>query len=283
MYLVDGTFELFRCFHGAPRATNNSGEEVGAGRALLATLVALLEHRNVTHAAVAFDSIIAPAATSGPSSAEDLIGAQQPLAAEIVRALGLTLWPAGRFQADDLLATGASRLTEDPAVDQVVICTTDNDLNQSVRGRRVVLLDRIRDIETDEEAVRARYGVGPEQIPDLFALVGDRSDGLAGLPGWGAKSAATVLSRYGRIEDIPADPAEWDVTVRRADRLATVLRERHEEAILGRELSVRRPDLPMTVELDALAWRGAHREQIAAVVSRLDDDSAVTRITRWQE
>ena len=110
VYLVDGTFELFRCFHGAPRATGASGQEVGAARALLATLVALLGRHDVTHVAVAFDSVIAPLATSGPPSAEDLIGAQQPLAADVVRALGIPCWPAGRFQADDLLATAAARL-----------------------------------------------------------------------------------------------------------------------------------------------------------------------------
>jgi 5'-3' exonuclease len=281
VYLIDGTFELFRCYHGAPRATGPSGDEVGAARALFATLVALLTNAKVTHGAVAFDSVIAPARGTGAPTAESLIGAQQSLAADVVRALGLTLWPAGRFQADDLLATGAARLATDARVERIVICTTDNDLAQCVRGERVVLLDRIRDVVTDEHAVRAKFGVAPAQIPDLFALTGDRSDGLAGLPGWGLKSAATMLRRYGSIDHIPDDPADWDVEVRGRDRLATVLNERREEALLGRELSIRRADLPLEVTLDAVGWHGARRDLVERLVIELGDDSVVDRIHRW--
>lgn len=281
VYLVDGTFELFRCFHGAPRAEGPSGDEVGAARALLATLVALLANADVTHAAVAFDSVIAPARSPGAATAESLIGAQQPLAADIVRALGITLWPAGRFQADDLLATAAADLAADALVDRVVICTTDNDLAQCVRGERVVLLDRIRDVVTDEDAVRAKFGVAPAQIPDLFALTGDRSDGLAGLPGWGLKSAATMLDRYGSIDDIPDDPADWEVDVRGRDRLAATLSERRSEALLGRELSIRRADLPLAATLEAVGWQGARRDLVERLVTVLGDDSVVDRIPRW--
>ncbi|MCE9623310.1 MAG: flap endonuclease [Actinomycetia bacterium] len=283
VYLVDGTFELFRCFHGAPRAKGRSGAEVGAARGLLATFVSLLAKNEVTHIAIAFDSIVAPAKSPGPPSAEALIGAQQPLAAAIVRALGVTLWPAGRFQADDLLATGAARLAEDSDVDRVIICTTDNDLAQCVRGERVVVLDRIRQVVTDEARVRAQFGVTPQQIPDLFALIGDRSDGLAGLPGWGPKSAAAVLQRYGSVATIPDDHKQWDVAVRGAERLAAVLRERREETVLSRELSIRRDDLPLPVSLSALEWRGARRELVDELVAELDDDSTVARIPRWAD
>lgn len=282
VYLVDGTFELFRCFHGAPRAKGPGGDEVGAARALLATLVSLLSKREVTHIAVAFDSVIAPPRTKGPPTADALIGAQQPLAADVVRALGVTLWPAGRFQADDLLATGAARLSEDDRVGRVVICTTDNDLTQCVRGERVILLDRIRDAETDEAGVRAKFGVTPQQIPDLFGLIGDRSDGIAGVPGWGKVSAAILLNRYGRIDDIPDDPADWDVAVRSRDRLAAALRERRAEALLARDLSVKRSDLPVPATLGNLEWSGARRELIEALVGELDDDAVVERITHWQ-
>ncbi len=281
VYLVDGTFELFRCFHGAPHATGRSGTEVGAARGLLATLVSLLAKHDVTHIAVAFDSIVAPLAPPGRPNAEALIGAQQPLAATIVRALGVTLWPAGRFQADDLLATAAARLTEDHDVERVVICTSDNDLAQSVRGERVVVLNRITQVVTDEARVRERFGVAPQQIPDLFALIGDRSDGLAGLPGWGAKSAAAVLRRYGCIESIPDDHNQWDLAVRGAERLAAILRERRAETVLSRELSIRRDDLPLPVSLSAVEWRGARRELIAELVVELDDSSTVERIPRW--
>ncbi len=281
VYLVDGTFELFRCFHGAPRATGPSGDEVGAARALFATLVSLLTKQEITHAAVAFDSVIAPPRTKGPPTVEALIGSQQPFAAEIVRALGLVLWPAGRFQADDLLATGAARLAEDELVDRVVICTTDNDLTQCVRSQRVVLLDRIRDVITDESRVRAKFGVDPEQVPDLFGLIGDRSDGIAGVPGWGIASAAAVLARYRNIEQIPDDPEDWDVTVRGYRRLAATLRERRSEALLARDLSVRRDDLPLPATLQDLAWDGARRDLVSTVAAKLGDDSVVTRIPRW--
>lgn len=283
VFLVDGTFELFRCFHGAPRAKGAKGDEVGAARGLLATLVSLLSKHEVTHAAVAFDSVIAPAPTKGPPTADALIGAQQPLAADIVRALGLVLWPAGRFQADDLLATGAARLADDERVERVVICTTDNDLTQSVRGDRIVLLDRIRDVLTDEAGVRAKFGVDPEQIPDLFGLIGDRSDGIAGVPGWGQVSAAKLLARYRRIEDIPETADDWDVAVRGRDRLAAALRERRAEALLARDLSTKRADLPVPATLDALEWTGARRDLMAALVDRLDDDSTVERIGRWAD
>ncbi|MFW2333903.1 5'-3' exonuclease [Ilumatobacter sp.] len=283
VHLVDGTFELFRCFHGAPRATGPAGDEVGAARALFATLVALLDHQRVTHAAVAFDSVIAPATTKAPASPDDLIGAQQPLAADVVRALGLPVWPAGRFQADDLLASGAVAFAELDDVGQVVVCTTDNDLAQCVRSTRVVLLDRIRGVVTDELAVREKFGVDPEQIPDLFGLVGDRSDGIAGVPGWGQVSAAKALDRYRSIEAIPRIAAEWDVEVRGRERLATALAQRRDEALLARDLSVRRGDLPVPAELAAIEWRGASRPLVERLVERLDDDSTVVRIPRWSD
>lgn len=283
VHLVDGTFELFRCFHGAPRAIGSSGDEVGAARALFATLVALVTHRSVTHGAVAFDSVVAPLPPSGRPSAEDLIGSQQPLAADVVRAVGLPVWPAGRFQGDDLLASGAATYARLDEVEQVVVCTTDNDLTQCVRADRVVLLDRIRDVTTDESAVRDKFGVGPEQIPDLFGLIGDRSDGIAGVPGWGKVSAAKVLGRYGSIDAIPPDPADWDVEVRGRDRLAAALRDRRAEALLARELSVRRADLPVPRQLASIAWHGARQDLVDALVERLDDDSVVERIPRWDE
>jgi 5'-3' exonuclease len=281
VHLVDGTFELFRCFHGAPRAAGPGGREVGAARGLLATLVALLADPEVSHVAVAFDSVVAPPGSARGATAEALIGAQAPLAASIVRALGVTVWPSGRYQADELIATAARLHHEDSEVEQVVICATDNDFAQCVRGDRVVLLDRIRRRVTDEVGVRERFGVAPAQIPDLFALVGDRSDGLPGVPGWGKQSAAAVLARYPRLEDIPLDGA-WDVPVRGAARLAASLRERWDEALLCRDLSVLRSDLPLRTTAEQLAWRGADRIAVDALVEALGDDSAAARITRWR-
>ncbi len=213
-----------------------------------------------------------------------MIAAQVSIAAEIVRALGLTLWPSGRYQADEIIATGAARFAEDDGVEQVVICSTDNDFNQLVRGDRIVVLDRIRRVVTDETAVRARYGVAPQQLPDLFALIGDRSDGLPGVPGWGTKSAAALLNRYGTVDGIPLDETQWDVTgVRNIGRLGAALRERHAEALLCRDLSELRTDLPLRHRVADLEWRGARRDRIEALCAVLDDDSAAARITRWQQ
>lgn len=282
VHLVDGTFELFRCFHGAPRATGAGGREVGAARGLVATLVSLLAEPHVTHVAVAFDSVVSPPASKRDRSPEGLIASQQSLAAEVVRALGLTMWPTGRYQADEMIATAAHRYATDPQVERVVICANDNDFTQCVTGRRVVLLDRIRKRITDEAGVWERFGVRPDQIPDLFALIGDRSDGLPGVPHWGPKSAAHALARFGTLDAIPLDPAAWPTPVRGIERLVASLAERWEEALLCRDLARLRVDLPLRTDVDALAWRGARRDQMAALAAALDDGSALERITRWQ-
>lgn len=282
VHLVDGTFELFRCFHGAPRARSETGREVGAARGVLATLVALLHEPGVSHVAVAFDSVVAPPGAARGGSAEDLIAAQAPLAADAVRALGLPVWPSGRYQADEVLATAAARCAEHADVDQVVICSTDKDFHQCVRGQRVVTLDRVRRVVTDEAAARLRYGVAPALLPDLFALVGDRSDGIAGVPGWGAASAAALLQRYGGLADIPLDPARWEVPVRGASRLAAALAERRDEALLCRDLLELRTDLPVRVDLDALAWHGAHRSRLTELCTTIEDTSVLERVERWR-
>ncbi len=202
VHLVDGTFELFRCFHGAPRATGADGAEVGAVRGVLHTLVALLRQPDVTHVAVAVDQALSPPRSELPPGDEGALASQHGLAAEAIRALGLVIWPmVKRWQADDALATGAVRFAREPDVEQVVVCTPDKDLAQVVQGTRIVLLDRVRKKTYDEAAVLERWGVTPASIPDLLALAGDAADGLPGLPGWGLKSTATVLHRYGTIDE----------------------------------------------------------------------------------
>ena len=184
VHLVDGTFELFRCFHGAPRHVNAKGEEVGAVRGLLHTLLSLLKADDSSHVAVAFDAL---PAVRGPVKDEPgiLIRRQAPLAMDAVRALGIPVWPMVRFQADDALATGARVLSEDAAVTRVLLCTSDTDLFQCIRGERVVVLNRITKTITDEAAFRDRYGVVPSQLPDYLALVGAPAKGLPGVPRWG--------------------------------------------------------------------------------------------------
>lgn len=276
VHLVDGTFELFRCFHGAPRATHD-GAEVGAVRGLLATLVALLREPDVTHVAVAVDQALPPRA----APKDDPLAAQHGLAADAVRALGLPLWPmVKRYQADDALASGAVRFADAPGVEQVVVCTPDKDLAQVVRGDRVVLLDRVRRRVTDEAGVRERWGVPPAAIPDLLALAGDAADGLPGLPGFGLKTAAALLARFGALEAIPLEPAAWDV--RGAERLARTLRDLRHEALLYKALTTLALDVPLPHGLDDLRWPGADRAALEALCARIGDGAVLERIPRWR-
>jgi len=209
VHLVDGTYELFRAYFGAPKKTGLSGREVGASAGILRSLLFLLRDEDVTHVACAFDHVIESFRNdlfagykTGEGVPEDLLS-QFGLAEDVTRALGIVTWPMVEFEADDAIATAAFRFASDPRVEQVVIASPDKDLTQCVRGARVVLWDRRRQIVLDEAGVRAKFGVSPESIPDFLALVGDAADGLPGVFGWGKKSAATVLARYGHIEDIP--------------------------------------------------------------------------------
>jgi 5'-3' exonuclease len=208
--------------------------------------------------------------------------AQFPLAEAAIEALGIVLWPMVELEADDALATAADRWASEPAVERIVICTPDKDLAQCVRGDRVVLRDRRRDLTYDDDAVGAKWGVPPASIPDLLALVGDSADGYPGLPGWGARSAAAVLSRYGSLDEIPPLASEWDVPVRGAPRLAAVLRERREEALLYRTLARLRTDAPLP-QLDPgeLRWRGADRAAFPELCEELGLPRLAARPHRW--
>ncbi len=239
-------------------------------RGLLQTLAALLRQPDVTHVAVAVDQAVTD---------NGEIGAQHGLAADAIRALGLVIWPMiKRFQADDALATGAARFGREDQVAQVVICTPDKDLAQCVSGTRVVLLDRMRQRTTDEAGVLERYGVTPGSIPDFLALAGDAADGLPGLPGFGPRSASVLLRRFERIEAIPAEAKDWEVSVRGAERLARTLRERRKEALLYRELTRLFLDVPLQESLDDLSWRGPDREALERLCDRIGDRSVLERL-----
>lgn len=281
IHLVDGTFELFRCFHATPRASAADGREVGAAKGLLQTLVRLVRKEGASHVAVAFDRVVPP--SRDPGRAEDPIREQTQLSADLVRALGFTLWPMIRYQADEALASAASRYKRDPSVEQILICSTDNDFAQCVEGERVVRLDRIRKRVLDEAGVLERFGVVPARIPDLLALVGDASDGLPGIPGFGPKSAAALLNRYGTVEAIPDDPQEWDVPVRGPARLAESLRTRRREAILYRELSTLRTDIPIPDLPQHLEWIGADRPALSRLCEYLAEPSALERIPGFRD
>jgi 5'-3' exonuclease len=187
------------------------------------------------------------------------------------------------FEADDAMATAAARWAEHDGVEQVVIASPDKDLTQCVRENRVVCWDRRRHIVLDEKGVQEKFGVSPASIPDYLALVGDAADGLPGIFGWGKKSTAQVLARYGSIESIPANAADWEVKPRRAYDLAANLRHEKEEALLYRKLATLREDVPLEESLEDLEWRGASRKEIEALSRELADDALVERVHRFQD
>ncbi len=261
VHLVDGTYELFRHFFGAPPHRNAAGNEVAAVRGVVSSVLQLLGD-GATHVGVATDHVIEsfrndlwPGYKTGEGVDPDLWSQAWPLE-EALGALGVMVWPMVELEADDALASGAAVADDDPEVEQVVICTPDKDLGQCVRGDRVVQLDRRKDVLIDEGGVEAKFGVGPASIPDYLALVGDSADGFPGLAGWGAKSAAAVLARWSHIEDIPADPGAWEVTVRSAPKLATTLQECREDALLFKELATLRIDRSLLGSVEDLRWRG---------------------------
>ena len=273
VHLVDGTYELFRNHFGAPPREDPAGRAVGATCGLVRTLVSLVNEPGTTHVACAFDHVIESFRNElfdGYKTGEGLdpeLLAQFPLAERAAAALGIVVWPMVGFEADDAIATAAARFAGDRRVDQVVICSSDKDLAQCVRGRRVVCLDRRRRIVLDEKGVVAKFGVPPAAIPDWLALVGDTADGIPGIPGFGAKTAAALLARFGSLEKIPADPARW--AVRGAERLAATLRERRDDALLYRRLATLRTDVPLAEGLDDLRWRGADRAALEELCAAL--------------
>jgi len=288
LHLVDGTFELFRAYFGAPPALDPQGREVGATLGILRSLLALLHEDGVTHAACAFDHVIEsfrnelfPGYKTSEGVPEDLL-AQFPLAERAAHALGLVVWPMVEFEADDALATAAARWADAPGVEQVVICSPDKDLAQCVRGAKVVCLDRLRRRVLDEPGVVAQFGVGPASIPDWLALVGDAADGIPGIPRWGAKSAAAVLSRHGHVDRIPDRPREWQVDVRGAEALAETLRAQRREVQLYRTLATLRRDVPLEEELHDLRWEGARRDTLVALCDELGEAELVGRVDRWR-
>ena len=287
VHLVDGTYELFRAHFGAFPAIAPDGRNVGATRGLLQTLLTLLRQDDVTHVAVAFDHVIVSFRNelfdgykTGEGTSEDLL-AQFDLAEIATEALGIVTWPMTEYEADDAIATAAIRFADDPRVEQVVICSPDKDLMQVVRGDRIVSLDRRREILTNDAGVVEKFGVPPEAIPDYLALVGDSADGIPGVPRWGAKSASTLLARYGHIEAIPDSELVWDVKVRGAKSMANTLAEHRADAALYKELATLRLDVPLTESLDDLEWKGARRTAFSNLCDELGFGQLRSAPTRW--
>jgi 5'-3' exonuclease len=293
LHLVDATYELFRA-HYAPRppVLGKNGRNLSGVAGLVEQLLFLLREEGATHVGCATDHVIESFRNdlfrgykSSFGMPRDLLD-QFPIAEDAIRALGIVCWPMVEFEADDAIAAACVRFAADPAVEQVVICTPDKDMAQLVDDARVVLLDRRRRITYDEPAVLVKWGVPPSSIPDWLALVGDSSDGYPGLPGWGAKSAAAVLARYGSLEEIPAKASAWDVkSLRGAPVLAATLRERWDEVLLYRSLARLRTaddgvEIPQQ-HVDELRWAGTPRRGWEALCASLGLDQFAGRPHRW--
>lgn len=285
VHLVDGTYELFRYFLSPGAVFDRSAPpELRAVRGVVASILGMLEggatHLGVAtdHAVESFRNALWPGYKTGEGM-DPVLYAQFPPLEDALTALGVVVWPMVEFEADDALAAAAAMAASDPRVGQVVVCSPDKDLAQCVRADRVVQLDRRRGEQRDESGVWKKFGVAPASIPDWLALVGDSADGYPGLPGWGPASAATVLARYGHLEDIPGSAPAWEVSVRGAARLAATLAERREQAVLFRTLATLRLDAPIHARVDALSWTGP-RPDFAAWSERLGTPSLHERASR---
>jgi 5'-3' exonuclease len=260
VYLIDGTYELFRHFYALPPAKDEHGREIAAVRGVVTSLQGLIRS-GATHVAVATDHIIESFRNklwAGYKTGEGIdpaLWSQFPLLEEALPAAGITVWPMVEFEADDALAAAAKAAIEDPRVGRAIICTPDKDLAQCVRGDRVVQLVRRTGKMFNEAGVIEKFGVPPASIPDYLALVGDAADGFPGLPGWGAKSSAAVLARFLHLEAIPADARDWHVNVGSAVKLAATLETFREEAMLFRTLATLRTDIPLFDDVDELRVR----------------------------
>ena len=261
VYLIDGTYELFRHFFALPPTADANGREVGAVRGVLASVVSMIEG-GATHIGVATDHVVESFRNDlyrGYKTSEGVppeLLSQFPVLEEALRAMGVVVWPMVYYEADDALASAALKASRDHRVSRVFICTPDKDLSQCVVGSRVVQLDRRRDIVRDEAAVVEKFGVVPKSIPDYLAVVGDSADGFPGVPGWGSKAAAAVLSRYRHLEKIPKDWRKWHSSITRARSLSAALINAWSDALLFRTLATLRLDVPVFGAVEDLRWRG---------------------------
>ena len=282
VYLIDGTYELFRHFFAVPSAKDNRGREIGAVRGVLTSLLSMMK-AGETRIGVATDHVIEsfrnalwPGYKTSAGIPADL-HAQFPLLEDALTALGVVVWPMIEYEADDALASAAAIAARDPRVGRVLVCTPDKDLAQVVSGTRVVQMDRRARTIRDEAGVVAKFGVPPASIPDYLALVGDAADGYPGLPGWGAKSAAAVLARFGHLEQIPPDSRTWGVNAARPAVLSATLEAQRELVLLFRRLATLRTDLPLFSNVDQLLWEGP-TPAFADIGTRFDNAARAAKV-----
>lgn len=261
VYLIDGTYELFRHFFAVPAAQDANGQEIGAVRGVVTSVLSMIA-RGATHLGVATDHVVEsfrndlyPGYKTSEGVAPELLS-QFPILEEALAAMGVLVWPMVEFEADDALASAAEKAAQDNHVGQVFICTPDKDLGQCVVGTRVVQMDRRKELVRDEAGVIAKFGVNPRSIPDYLAVVGDSADGFPGVAGWGQKAAALVLSQYPHLEDIPKDWQEWHSSIKRARALSESLFSAWNDALLFRRLATLRADVPVFDAVEDLRWKG---------------------------
>jgi 5'-3' exonuclease len=274
VYLIDGTYELFRHYYALPHARDENGREVAAVRGVLASVLGMIKG-GATHVGVATDHVIEsfrndlwPGYKTSAGVEPDLL-AQFPLLEEVLSAAGVVVWPMVEFEADDALGAAVDAAALNPRVEQVIICTPDKDLAQCVRGSRIVQLNRRTRVTIDEPGVVQKFGVLPGSIPDYLALVGDAADGYPGLAGWGAKSSAAVLAKFLHLEGIPKDCREWRVNATHASALADTLSREWDRAVLFRRLATLRTDITLFHDVEELRWAGP-RPGFDELAARLD-------------
>jgi len=292
LHLVDATFELFRAFYSRPPRRAPDGRPVNAVQGLVDSMLSLLREPDVTHIGAATDYVIESWRNDLYRGYKSSAGVDPELLAQFrdaeraLEALGMPVWAMVEDEADDAIAAAIDRFGGDPRIEQIVICSVDKDLGQLVEGKRIVLRDRMRKVEYDEDGIVEKFGVRPSSIPDYLALVGDSSDGFPGLPGWGAKSAGTVLAKFPHLEDIPASVLEWEVDIRNASRLAATLEQQRADAILYRRLATLNRDAridDVTGTLDELEWQGVPRAEFVALCDELGFDTVRERVHRWAD
>jgi 5'-3' exonuclease len=261
IHLIDGTYELFRHYFAVPKSTDVTGQEIGATRGVVSSILSMIE-QGATHLGVACDHVVESFRNdlydgykTSEGVPEDLLS-QFPIVEEALMAMGVLVWPMVEFEADDALASAAWQSTKDERVERILICTPDKDLSQCVAGTRVVQFDRMRNVVRDEAGVIAKFGIRPASIPDYLAVVGDSADGYPGLTGWGQKAASAVFSQYPHLENVPKEWKQWDPSIKRARTLAETLFGSWNEALLYRTLATLRADVPVFETVDALAWKG---------------------------
>lgn len=286
VHLIDGTYELFRYYFAAPSHVTDSGQEVGAVRGVLGSMIQLLED-GATHIGIATDHVIESFRNDlwdgykDGSEIEEGIASQFHLLEDVLAAAGFVVWPMVEFEADDALGAAAHRYADSPGVDEVVICTPDKDLAQCVSDERgIVQYDRRKGVRYDAAGVMEKFGVEPSSIPDYLGLVGDAADGFPGLKGWGAKSTSKVLSRYGTIEKIPSAAGQWDITVRGGAKLAQTLADNVDNALLFKRIATIELDAPVSADVEDLRWTGPTND-FAALAESVDAQRQRDRLMRF--